>query len=199
MDTLNKLDSIFWPSIGFIANIELHNTCWRLMNCINYQIQPIIKNRIIQQTYDYVIRHSHQFFQDHMAGKIANNITTLAINVEQTVHDYSRHILRGLSMVVSTFFTLYYVHPYFFWCFFIWAVLFSIGSFWASRKSIALVDRLAATESGVSGAIVDGISNTQNIRYFSAFTFESSYLLKSLLVMKKAFRSKEKFMIIYSH
>ena len=195
--TTLSLKSLFWPSIGFIINFEIHNTMWRLMNCINYKVQPLVKNTIIQETFNYIIRHSHQFFQDHMAGKLSNNITILANSIERAVHDLSRHIIRGTIMVCATFITLYLVHPDFFWCFLIWAFLFGAGSFWASRKSILFVDYLASTESAVSGNLVDSISNTQNIRYFSMFSFESSYLLKTLSAMRLAFRKKEKFMIIY--
>ncbi|MDP5012832.1 MAG: ABC transporter transmembrane domain-containing protein, partial [Alphaproteobacteria bacterium] len=191
------LQLLFWPSIGFIINFEIHNTMWRLMNCINYKIQPLIKNNIIQETFNYVTRHYHQFFQDQMAGKLSNNVTILANSIERSVHDLSRHIIRGAVMVCAIFITLYLVHPDFFWCFLIWAVLFGIGSFWASQKSISLVDHLASTESAVSGNLVDSISNIQNIRYFSMFNFESSYLLKTLSLMRLAFRKKEKFMIIY--
>jgi len=192
-----SLPSIFWPSIGFILNFEFHNLLWRIMNCINYKVQPLIKNAIIKETFDYVMRHSHQFFQDQMAGKISNNISVLAASIERAVHDLSRHIIRGVVMMCSAFIALYWVHPYFYWCFLIWAILFSAGSFWGSYKSISLVDFLASTESAVSGNIVDSVSNTQNVRYFSAFNFESSYLVNLLLAMRKAFRVKEKFMIIY--
>lgn len=192
-----SLKSLFWPSIGFVINFEIHNTTWRLMNCINYKVQPLVKNAIIQETFNYIIRHSHQFFQDHMSGKLSNNITILANSIERAVHDLSRHIIRGAVMVCATFITLYLVHPDFFWCFLIWAFLFGVGSFWASRKSVLFVDYLASTESAVSGNLVDSISNAQNIRYFSMFSFESSYLLKTLSAMRLAFRRKEKFMIIY--
>ncbi len=167
------------------------------MNCINYKIQPLIKNSIIQKTFAYVIKHSHQFFQDHMAGKISNNITVLAISIEHGLHDYLRHVIRGVVLMLATFVALYCVHPYFFWCFLVWTTLFCSGSYLASRKIIKLVNNLAETESHVSGNIVDSISNTQNIRYFSQGIFESSYLYKALLSMKTAFRKKEKFMIIY--
>lgn len=192
-----KLNSIMWPGILFVVNFEVHNTVWRLMNCINYKIQPLIKNAVIQETFDYVIQHSHQFFQNHMAGKISNNITVLSMNIERGLHDIFRHIIRGVVLMCATFVTLYWVHSYFFWCFFTWAILFCLGSYWGSRKIIKLVDDLAKTESHVSGVIVDSISNTQNIRYFSRYSFESSYLLKALLLVKKSFRAKEKFMIVY--
>lgn len=194
---LNKLQTIIWPGVLFVVNFEVHNTAWRLMNIINYKIQPSIKNAVIQETFDYVIQHSHQFFQNHMAGKISNNITVLAINIERGLHDILRHIIRGVVLMCATFIALYLVHPYFFWCFFVWALLFCTASYWGSRKIIQLVDHLAETESHVSGTIVDSISNTQNIRYFSRYSFESLHLLKALLFMKKSFRKKEKFMIIY--
>ncbi len=192
-----KLQSVIWPVVLFVVNFEVHNTAWRLMNYINYKIQPLIKNSIIQETFDYVIKHSHQFFQDHMAGKISNNITVLATSVERSLHDQTRHIIRGFVLMLATFIVLYYVHPYFFWCFLVWALLFCSGSYLASRKIVSLVDNLAETESHVSGTLVDSISNTQNIRYFARYSFESLHLLKALLLMKKSFRKKEKFMIIY--
>lgn len=196
-NTAQELQSLVWPGVLFVVNFEVHNTAWRLMNCINYKIQPLIKNSVIQETFDYVIKHSHQFFQDHMAGKISNNITVLATSIERSLHDYTRHIIRGFVLMFATFVVLYYIHPYFFWCFLVWTLLFCSGSYLGSRKIVRLVDSLAETESHVSGTLVDSISNTQNIRYFSRYPFESLHLLKALLNMKKSFRKKEKFMIIY--
>ncbi len=46
------------------------------MAYLNYKFRPLIKNQIISETFEYVHGQTQQFFQDNLAGRIANQINT---------------------------------------------------------------------------------------------------------------------------
>ncbi len=187
------LSLIFWPAAFFVLNFEIHNLCWRGMGYINYKLQPVIKNQIIKDTFGHVHQHTPQFFQDNLSGRISSHITTLADNIERIVHDISRHIARCLVLLIVTFVSMYYVHPKFFYALLIWLMIFAAISLRISKHIISLSEHHAASESIVSGQLVDSITNSSTVRIFARRNYEISYIEKALLLTKKTFQTKEIF------
>ncbi len=182
---------LFWLAAFFVLNFEFHNLCWRGMGYINYKFQPVIKNHIIAETLAYILGSSHQFFQNNLAGRIANQITTLAENIERIVHDLSRHLIRGSVLLLVTFVSMYYVNPKFFYAILIWFVIFVTVSLKMSKPLIHLSKLHADSESVVSGQLVDSITNSSNVRIFARSAYEISYLGRAMLLTKEKFQKKE--------
>ncbi len=201
VDTLNhaQLDNvislIFWPAILFVLNFEVHNLCWRGMGYLNYKLEPVLKNQIISETFNYIHSQSHQFFQDNLAGRISSQVNTLADNIERIVHDISRHLLRGVVLLSGSLISMYYVHPKFSAALLIWFMIFSGISLRMSRRLIDLSESHASSESVVAGQLADSITNASNVRIFARRTYEISYLGKVLCLTKKAFQTKEIFLL----
>ncbi len=184
---------IFLLAVLLIVNFEIHNLCWRGMGYLNYKFQPVIKNQIISETFEYVHNQSYQFFQDNLAGRISSQINTLADNMERIIHELSRHILRSISLLIVAFISMYYVNPRFFYALLIWLVVFVILSLRMSKRMIDFSQLHATSESLVSGQLVDSITNANNVRIFARRIYEGSYLGKALLLTKRTFRTKEMF------
>lgn len=184
---------IVWPAVLFVINLEVHSLCWRGMGYINYKLQPLLKNRIISETVSRVHQHSHQFFQDRLAGRIAGNINTLADNIELIVHDISRQLLRSAVLIVGVFITLLLVHPKFFVVLLSWFLIFVVVSLCQSTRLVTLSEAQAAAESIVSGQLVDSMTNSHNIRTFTNAAYETTHLKKYLLRANQAFQIKERF------
>lgn len=187
----NVISLVLWPAVFFVLNFEVHNLCWRGMNYLNYKFEPVIKNQIISETFGYVHRHTNQFFQDNLAGRITNQITRLADNVERIVHDLSRHMLRCVVLLVVSLVSMYSVDPRFFYSLLVWFFGFIFLGMYTSKRFVNLSEDHAASESIVSGQLVDSISNASNVRIFARRIYEISYLEKALLLMKNTFRTKE--------
>ena len=115
---------IIWPAIFFVINFEIHNLTWRAIAAINYKIQPLAKNNIINQVFAYVSRHSYQFFQDNLAGRISTNISMLANNMELIIHDFSAHLIRGAVLLLASLITMYFVNPIFCYGLLTWDICF---------------------------------------------------------------------------
>jgi ATP-binding cassette subfamily B protein len=191
----NILSMVLIPAIFFVVNYEAHNLCWRIMGYINYKYEPVIKNQIISETFGYVHKHTHQFFQDNLAGSIASQITILADNIEKIVHDISRQLLRSCMLLGISFVSMYSVHPQFFYVLLTWFIIFAVISLSKSAKLIDLSRSHAKADSVVSGELVDSITNASNVRIFAQRNYETSYLGKSLSRAKKTFQIKELFEI----
>jgi ATP-binding cassette subfamily B protein len=72
------------PASLIVVNfIVFDNFTWRGVTFIREKFIPVIINRIIGESMDYVLGKSHQFYQDNLSGKISKQITNLADGIEK--------------------------------------------------------------------------------------------------------------------
>lgn len=188
-----------WPAALIVFNfIVFDNVTWRGIDCINYKFQGVIKNKIISETLNCALGSSHGFFQDNLSGRISNQITTLADNIELILHRISLDFIRGASLLLVSFVAAYYVNPLFFYILFLWFVAFSSISILMSRRLVNLADNYASSESLLSGQLVDCISNHSNVRIFSKKKYELSRMGQFFSATQKAFQRKEFYSVILS-
>lgn len=183
--------SVWWLAIFFVLNLQIHELCFRGIEYLNCKFQPVIKNKIISITFGYVHEHAHQFFQDHLAGRISSQINTLADNIERIVHDLARPLIRLTFSFIVSLVTMYCVHLKFFLALLTWFVIFSFFSLRMSARSITLSQSHADAESVAKGKLVDSITNASTVRIFARRIYEISYLNKALSFAKSKFQSKQ--------
>lgn len=193
----NEIDNIFLPLILLLINfIVLDNFTWRSISYINYKFQPEIKNKIISETYKFILNSSQNFFQDNLSGRIASHITTLSENIIRILYPIFPHFLRNFSLLVISLFIVYQVNINFFITMSTWAIIFFSFSFIMSKKLVTLSDSVADSESTVSGALVDSITNSSNVRLFAKNNYEIFYLDQLLNIRKNNFKKEEFFIFI---
>ncbi len=80
---MGNISLLTWPAVLIVLNfIIFDNVTWRGVEYINYKFQAVIKIQIISRALNYALSSSHEFFQNNLSGRIANQITTLADNIE---------------------------------------------------------------------------------------------------------------------
>lgn len=184
------------PAILLVLNfIIFDNFTWRSIGYINCKLQPLIKNQIINKTFNYVLGSSHQYFNDTLSGRISSQITTLADNIEKILYPIMSNFIRGASLLIIALITMYYVNQKFFYTLAIWFAAFSSISISMSKRLINLSDIHAETQSNISGQVVDSITNVSNVRIFAKRGFEGYRLNEYLLVTKQKFQTKELFLL----
>ncbi len=189
--------SIIFPSALLVLNfIVFDNLTWRSIEYINYKLQPVIKNKIISETLHHVLGNSHQYFQDNLSGRISSQIGTLADNIELILHRIFPEFIRGSSLLLMSFVTVYFVNPLFFYTLFLWFIVFTAVTIFLARYIVPLADRLAECESMTSGQCVDIFANQSTIRTFARKDFEISRMKRFFKDSIKAFRDKEVLFII---
>ncbi len=188
------------PAVLIVLNfIVFDNITWRSIGYMDYIYQPVITNRIITQTTDFVLSNSHQYFQDNLAGRISHQIIRLADNIEKILHQISRDLIRGGAVLIIAFITSYSVNPVFFYILLLWFIGFSSFSLYMSKRLVQLANDHATQEAALSGQLVDCISNQSNIRLFAKKDYELSRMQTFLVLIKNAFQTKELFTIfLYS-
>ncbi|KTD36715.1 multidrug resistance ABC transporter ATP binding protein [Legionella nautarum] len=191
------LSSLYWIAGLLVLNFILFdNVTWRTIGFLNYKYQAAIKNQIIKQTLEYILGASTQFFQDNLSGRISDQITTLAENIETILHRVSVDFLRGSSLLLVSFITAFYVNILFFYILLLWFIAFASFSIWMSRRLVQLSDEHASSESQLSGQLVDSLSNQANIRIFSQKAYEVERMNRFFQLVQRAFQKKEFFIVL---
>lgn len=194
---MENVSALTWPGLLLVLNfIVFDNFTWRSIGYLNYKFQPVIKNKIISESFRFVLGSSHQFFNDNLSGRISSQISTLADNIERILHQISADFLRGFSLLIIALVSMYIVNQTFFYILALWFVAFSLFSIAMSKQLVNLSDIHTESESAISGQLVDSISNVSNIRIFARRPFEVGRLEEALTVTKEKFQKKELFLVI---
>ncbi|MDP1603984.1 MAG: ABC transporter ATP-binding protein [Legionella sp.] len=193
----NVMTQLYWTAGLLVINfIIFDNVTWRTLGFLNYKFEPVIKNQIISQTFNYILGSSTQFFQENLSGRIADQITILADNIEIILHRVSVDFLRGSSLLVVSFIMAYSVNALFFYILLLWFIAFASFSIWMSKRLVHLSDEHAGCESLLAGQLVDCLSNQSNIRIFSQRIYEVNRMKYFFDRVQHAFQKKELFIIV---
>jgi ATP-binding cassette subfamily B protein len=193
----SDIDVFTFPAILIILNfIIFNNVTWRGIGYIKYKCKPDVQNQIIRETLKYCLGHSHGFFQDNLSGKIANQISTLAENITKIIYSISADFLRGLSVSIISFITAYYVNPVFCYILLLWFIAFSIISMLISKHLLKLSSIHAASESALSGQLVDCVTNNNNVRIFAKKDYEIMRMEEFFSATKTAYQNAQMYNII---
>jgi ATP-binding cassette, subfamily B, bacterial len=193
---IENISLLTWPAVLLVLNfVVFDNFTWRSIGYLNYKFQPVIKNQIISESFRFVLGSSHQFFHDNLSGRISNQINTLADNIERILHRISPDFIRGFSVLMVAFVSMYYVNPKFFYTLVLWFIAFSSFSIYMSKQLVNLSDAYTDSESEISGQLVDSITNVSNVGIFARCIYEVLRLENSLRVTKEKFQKKEIFLV----
>lgn len=142
------------------------------------RIMPKMEANIRMSMYEYVMRHSHHYFSNHMAGSIANKISDMTQAVTRLLILVMTLFLPvAMAVLISTvFFGL--ISPLFAFILVGWIVIHLLICVYFSKKCDHLSNVHSEARSLLSGKIVDALSNNSNVRLFSRNRFEFSYLHK---------------------
>lgn len=183
-----------WYAVLLVANfIVFDNFTWRTLGYLNYKYEAVIKNEVISQTFEYILGSSYQYFQNNLSGRVANQITTLADNMERIIHRIAADFMRGASLLIISLISMYLVNTRFFYTLLIWSIVFSLTSIALSKFLVSLSDKHAEAESQNSGELVDSITNAHNVRIFARRSYEVLRLKSSLSITKNQFQKKNYF------
>lgn len=182
--------ALLLPTTLIVINfIVLDNFTWRGLTYIRARYNPVIINRIIGETMDYVLGQSHQFYQNNLSGKISKQITNLADGVEKLINSVAANFLRGASVLLTAIISAYFVNSIFCYILIVWFILFATVSIWMSKKLVSLSDAQASSESIVVGELVDSISNYSSVRIFARKSYENTRMVPFFDKQQKTYTS----------
>ena len=192
LPTVNNtnLSTLILPSTFIVLNfIVFDNFTWRIIGYIRATVIPLMVGRIIRESMDYVLGKSHEFFQDSMSGKVANQIQSLAEGIERMIVYIGPDIVRFIITMISAMIVSYSTKPILFFIFITWAVLFISLTTIRYKQFVGLSGVYASGKSTVVGELVDSMSNQSNIRVFARKSYEILRMRPILQRYEKAYRN----------
>lgn len=186
--TDGNIKSLIFPSCLIVLNfIVFDNFTWRGINYIWAKFVPTIVNSVMSETMDYVLSHSHQFYQNNLSGQISKQIGNLTDGMTRIITFSAVNFLRGASLLLTAFVAAYFANPIFCFILIIWFAFFSSVSILMSKKLVALSDTQASKEAMVIGELVDSLANHSNVRIFSRKLYENFRMAPFFSQQKKAY------------
>jgi ATP-binding cassette subfamily B protein len=183
------------PAIAYIALGFTMTVIFRLHGYfVEIWMIPLMRQRIGNHIFGYLLKHSHNYYQNNFSGSLANKVTDLTSNVPELIqitidHIFSRFL--GLGVAVLTLWT---VNIKFAIMLLVWGVSFMTYAFLVSKKLQR--ESIAWSELGslISGKIVDALSNVLSIRLFARKKQEKVFLNQTL---DKAVNAEQKMQWTY--
>ncbi len=193
----NNLSPLILPASLIVANfIIFDNFTWRSISYIRYRFLPFLLYEIDNALLDYTLKHSHQFFQERMAGTLAKNIFHLIDGTVRIVESIAANLLRTSSLLLIGFVFAYRVNSVFFKILLTWSLFFFTVSFFMSKKLTQFGEAEAKTASILGGEIIDSITHAFSVNLFARRSFEIKRRIPSLLNHRAVQQKKEKYALI---
>lgn len=161
--------------VSLLASLNM-----RFYDFINLKMIPRLRVDIQGKLTDYVLGHSHAYFQNNMAGSLAGKINDVTSGIKEIVLiSLDRFLCNGFALLVAAF-TFATVSWKLMLIFLSWSVFFIAFTLLASRKIHRLSFVTSESRTVVIGRIVDLLINSNIIRLFSKRNFEGTLLARYL-------------------
>lgn len=188
----NDMGDLALPGALIVLNfIVFDNITWRSINYIKCRFLPLMLNKMDKTLLDRTLQHTHQFFQERMAGSLSKQVFHLIDGFEKIVSSTASNILRATSLMIMAFLLAYQVNVLFFIILLLWSLAFCGVSLLMSKKLTALSEAHASTESVLGGQIIDSLTHAFSVSLFAHRAHEITRRQDALLANQRAYRQKE--------
>lgn len=174
---LSQVWSIAWkPVTLFIGMYICLEMAMRLEEYLIIRTIPTIKAKIRGEMFNYAQKHSHRYFQDHLAGTLSNKVLdmvrafeTMFISIVKVFFPIliNCFIAAGLLLTVHWWYSAFVL---------IWFTAYITITARYSQSCIKLSDTHSESNSALSGRIVDAFRNIITVRLFSRRSYENKDL-----------------------
>lgn len=166
------IDEIWPTALALIVLTALPGFIWRICDYSWAKLTPLLKKKVVSESMQYVMSHSHSFFQNNFSGALASKIRDLSNSTPKMLDIVLYSFLRVSVSIIAAFFTLFMVHKYFAFALIFWAALFVMMAIRASKLTNRMSLSIASQQSRIMGNVVDALSNINNVKLFSGIKFE---------------------------
>ncbi|MDP1880557.1 MAG: ABC transporter ATP-binding protein [Parachlamydiaceae bacterium] len=169
------------PSIGYISLGLSMIFVFRLYGYfVEIVMIPRLRQKIANNIFDYILRHSHYYYQNNFSGSIATKLTILTSNIPELLQTGIDRLLSRFLGVIVAILVLWIVSIKFALLLMVWAISFMIYAVIVSKKLQIESTILSEFGSLITGKIVDTLSNILSVRLFARQNNEKNYLNKTL-------------------
>jgi ATP-binding cassette subfamily B protein len=189
-DTLTYFTYLF---IGICIGLGL---IFRIWDWMTLYLHPILKKNATQNLMNRLMIHSHGFYQNEMAGALANKVKEVMSGIPDILSLVFDTFLSRFLLVGFGIFTLWTVQFKFAMAMTIWIIVFISITYKGSKIALPYVRNCANIRSQVMGEMVDVITNIMSLRLFSTHSYEHENQNIILNAYVKADRKRDGFFSI---
>lgn len=169
-------------AIGAVITIAvLNGTRWIARRTSEYMIivlQPRFMQDMTVESFSSLLGQSYQFFTDNFSGSLSRKISRLSHGI-MAIHDVLNYSITNMSVTVIVSLLLIGSRSAALATIFaVWLAATLIFNFFFSKRLRNLRLARAAKDTETSGLIVDAMTNSTNIKMFSADRYEIGLLNK---------------------
>lgn len=186
MDDRANIFSVLTPLL--IAGVCLWLTVelgFRLGGFLMAKALPKMEASVRMSLFDYVQRHSYQYFSNNFTGSLANKINDLPPSLSRMVHLVMPLFVPVAVAIVFGIILFTWVQPLFGAILTLWVCLHLGISFYYAKRCDQLSHYHAEARSKLAGKIVDSLSNYLNAKLFARYRYERDYVEKYQLEEQK--------------
>lgn len=156
-----------WMAAGIFAVLGIGEASHVWTAYIVRRWKPRLRARIRRDFFNYALGHSHSFFQDNFAGSLARKVTEVAES-SWRLHDHLRFSIFGpiVSMTAATI-TLFLVSPWYGAGLLFFIATVTLPVMIRLKKISGRARDFSEIRAGVTGTIVDTLTNAASMRAFA--------------------------------
>lgn len=161
---------------------------WRIAGYINNVFQPKLMAQINNICFDHLQRHSYRFFSDSFTGSLVKKINKLVRAFEHIEDKFFWDMFPMAIRIISITAVLFYLHSVLGAMVLVWTILFIFANYHAALYKFKWDLKASKAGTKITGRLADTITNSTNIKLFSAHRFE----LLSFRRLTEGWRKKAK-------
>lgn len=146
----------------------------------NEHLEAKVMERLYNESFEYLLRHSHNFFISNFAGSLVHKTGRFARAFETLFDSVATQFFPTLLFITGATAILFIRNHTLGLILAVWVVLFLILQIYLSRLRQPIRTIRAAADAKVTGNLSDTISNQSNISLFAAGAYESARFSKTI-------------------
>jgi ATP-binding cassette subfamily B protein len=161
------LIAIFWIFMEVIL---------RAQGMVQIYLFPQFRANIRKDVFNYLKKHSHEYFSNHFAGNLAKKLADLPEGCQVIMEIICFQFISGITAAAAIFFLMWQIQPIFAGILIAWLCTHVGLTLLFLRYGHNLWKQHADARSILNGKIVDVLTNMPNVRLFSRSHHETEYL-----------------------
>lgn len=167
--TKEGLYSVIFAILAFNALVWV---CWRIVEgCANVW-QPEALRKMGEESYEYLQKHSYNFFISNFVGSLVKRLNRLNGGFETATDIILFNIYPTLILVVASIIALYQVSAIMAFILLIFLAIFVGANTWFAKVKMHFDNLLNTMDTKWSGFVADTIANHSNIQMFATLPRE---------------------------
>ena len=158
----------------------------RVQNITNMRMQSRVMRDLYEQSFHYLLGHSHTFFISNFAGSLTHKVNKFARSFETLMDAFVLQFFPTALFVIGAIIILSLHNIVLGSMLGVWAVLFVLLQFYLSKKRTPYRLERAAADSRITGALADTISNHSAVELFSGKKHEEGIFASLVEVWHRA-------------